>query len=357
MDRNRFTSTVCTLLLLAVPGLAATIQLKNGDRVTGQPYGVTDGKLVLSTDSFGEIQVDLAKVVSIESEEPITVVLASGDTLTGTVTHEGENSIRITSGTGSIVTGMEDVANLAPAPEILAMGDGIEAEIEVLGAEAEENPWSGNIALGFSLFTGNNDRLGFNLTVQAVRETDDDRFQADLLIRYAEDQGARNTNEKIMVFRQDVKMGEEKDWYLFGQLYLENDEFEDLDLRAALSLGAGWVLSKAEGLRQCPALRNASVLPEPLGLRRGPGPLLPRDRAAALREPEPEDHLRGQVQLEPGARHLPERHQAPHRDRLQLLAGCRGITPRRLPPRPPRHPTSTLRKVCFCRFRREPCDW
>ena len=37
-------------------------------------------------------------------------VLASGDTLTGKVTREGENSIRITSGTDSIVTGMEDGA-------------------------------------------------------------------------------------------------------------------------------------------------------------------------------------------------------------------------------------------------------
>jgi hypothetical protein len=66
---------------LALTGRAAAdeILFLNGDRLSGKIVGAAAGKLTIKTEGAGEVSVDLAKVKTFSTDEPIT--LRTGDTL------------------------------------------------------------------------------------------------------------------------------------------------------------------------------------------------------------------------------------------------------------------------------------
>ena len=70
----------CLVLSLALAGhaIADEILLLNGDRLTGTIVGAAGGKLTIKTEAAGDVTVDLAKVKSFSTTEP--VVLKTGDT-------------------------------------------------------------------------------------------------------------------------------------------------------------------------------------------------------------------------------------------------------------------------------------
>jgi hypothetical protein len=51
--------------------VADQITLKNGDRVTGKFVKTEGGKLVVATDLFGDVSVDLANVSNIATDQPL----------------------------------------------------------------------------------------------------------------------------------------------------------------------------------------------------------------------------------------------------------------------------------------------
>jgi hypothetical protein len=64
-----------SLVLAATPALADEVIFLNGDRLTGRIVSATGGKLILRTDAAGEITIDLSKVKTFSTDEPIMVKL------------------------------------------------------------------------------------------------------------------------------------------------------------------------------------------------------------------------------------------------------------------------------------------
>ena len=52
---------------------ADTVWLKNGDRLTGQIILLDSGKLLLKTDYAGTITLNIHKVATLKSEQPLLV--------------------------------------------------------------------------------------------------------------------------------------------------------------------------------------------------------------------------------------------------------------------------------------------
>ena len=72
-----------------------------------------------------------------------------------------------------------------------------------------------------------------------------------------------------------------KHWFAFGAVDLENDQFQDLDLRFSPAGGVGAHLIKSDRT-QFDALLGASMASRPVGLS---GTLLPGPPAIVVREP------------------------------------------------------------------------
>lgn len=60
-------------VLLSLQAQADTVVLENGDRLTGTVQLMDAGKLVLATDYAGELRIDWAKVVQLETDAPIAL--------------------------------------------------------------------------------------------------------------------------------------------------------------------------------------------------------------------------------------------------------------------------------------------
>src|SRR4029450_6270283 len=71
-------SVLALSLGLAAGAGADEIQFLNGDRLTGKIVSAGGGKLVIKTETAGDVTVDLSKVKTLSTDEPI--VVRSGDT-------------------------------------------------------------------------------------------------------------------------------------------------------------------------------------------------------------------------------------------------------------------------------------
>ncbi|MSO22720.1 MAG: hypothetical protein EXQ58_05580 [Acidobacteria bacterium] len=64
---------------------ADQVNLNNGDRVTGKLIKKDADNLTVKTDLMGEVTIPWKAVVSVSSQDPMTVVLTSGQSLVGPV--------------------------------------------------------------------------------------------------------------------------------------------------------------------------------------------------------------------------------------------------------------------------------
>src|SRR5437762_13930808 len=67
------TFLVGSIVLLVFTSLALSdeIQFINGDRLTGKIKSAADGKILITTDVAGDVTVDMAKVKTFTTTEPI----------------------------------------------------------------------------------------------------------------------------------------------------------------------------------------------------------------------------------------------------------------------------------------------
>jgi putative salt-induced outer membrane protein YdiY len=206
----RIAGIALAVLLLAGTATADIVTLTNGDRLTGEIVSLEDGKLVLRTTYASEVTIDRDQVADIASGEDLAARIAAG---------------------------MAAPAETAGAP--LGAKSAVEKEIE-------DTPWKGKLAIGGLWTEGNTERLGLNVSATVVRETADDKFTAKASYDYAEEDGDKVTDRQAVSLRQDVKFDP---WYVFGILEGMHDEFQDLDIRATLTLGAGRVLADSEDFK------------------------------------------------------------------------------------------------------------
>lgn len=81
-------------LLLGI-AWADEVVMKNGDRVTITIIKQDGKTITVKTDNFGIVTAPWDKVASLQSDQPVNVVLKDGKTLVGTVA-PGEGKVAIT---------------------------------------------------------------------------------------------------------------------------------------------------------------------------------------------------------------------------------------------------------------------
>ena len=69
---------LCCLSVLSWRSVADTLWLDNGDRLTGKVAFLEGGKLVLETDFAGTLSIDVARIPTFNSDEPVLVKLRDG---------------------------------------------------------------------------------------------------------------------------------------------------------------------------------------------------------------------------------------------------------------------------------------
>src|SRR4030095_1845191 len=90
----------------------------NGDRLTGKIVSAAGGKLVLKTDAAGEITIDMSKVKTFSTDEPIRVKVGEQKQVISKVTpgNDGQVQAQIAPGATPQPVAIKDITELNPEP-------------------------------------------------------------------------------------------------------------------------------------------------------------------------------------------------------------------------------------------------
>jgi putative salt-induced outer membrane protein YdiY len=232
------------LILFATVASADIVVLENGDQVSGQILR-TEGKLlVVKNPHIGIVRLPLAAVTNIETGQTYTVVLESGDRVSGEIQGEGGN-LNVTNAEGTVSTPIAGLIGLYPAPRDLAYPDEPPAEPAAVDEAIEQtvsfwDGWVHTAELGLNWQTGNTERLGFVFGWNSDRETEKSKTALRIGIIYTEDDEVRSANNQFLTIQHDIKWGQ---WYFFGLGGLTRDEFKEIDLRAFITPGIGYIVN------------------------------------------------------------------------------------------------------------------
>jgi putative salt-induced outer membrane protein YdiY len=291
---------ITSLLTAARPLQADQITLTDGSRIVGTIDRLAASTLVITTRFAGPLTVDTSQLQGLSSDRPLIITLTDGRTLTGQPLYSPDAGQTILSTTGSTLTitpadihiitpvpqpSATTTATTPPSPETapapaplppaqagataptlqtppLSEADAqTAAEVEQImkiRADADEKIaniltppppappklWALRLELGLAGDTGNNERFAIRGRAQADRTTEINRLKTFIAGDYAEDDGRRSANE--ITAGTDYEHDIAARTFLFLSAQVEQDEFEDLDLRVVGTGGIGYFLIKQE---------------------------------------------------------------------------------------------------------------
>jgi hypothetical protein len=146
----------------ALPLAADTVEIRNGARIVGTITKIDAGVVEMDTDFAGAMKIKQSEVVSLRTDGPIAVRLASGTRFDGRITGGANGAIQIAGADGVISTTVEKVAASWSAGAVDPLVDrhwAYEASVDVAGK------------------TGNSDQLGSAAELRATLKTVQDTLQ------------------------------------------------------------------------------------------------------------------------------------------------------------------------------------
>lgn len=218
---------------------ADQIVMKNGDRVTGSIVKKDAKNLTIKTTHFGVVTLPWDQVATVTADTPITVVLADGKTVEGSLATAGEK-VEVMAGGSKQVVAPSDITALRDAAEQRAY-------------ERLLNPGWGQVwvitgSIGIAGTSGNAKTATFTTPVNAVRATNSDKTTAYFnFIR-----SSATLNGVSAATAQAVRGGWGYNRNLKPRLFVttfndyEYDRFQNLDLRVVLGGGLGYKVWKSE---------------------------------------------------------------------------------------------------------------
>lgn len=216
-------------LAWAVPAMSDTLYLRDGSVIHGSLLTLADDSYRFSTGFAGDLEIPRNEVAGVDTDEPHTVVLADGDEVGVSLRYDEESGRQrlVSERFGSRVLTPEAIAAVrdlgAPDPALVALS---------------KDPWSGRFAFGLAGSSGNSESRSINTRAEALRATNGDRLSLALRVFRQRDDGEKTEDETVAKARLERDFTER--FFLFGETEVENDEFENIDLRFRTTLGPGY---------------------------------------------------------------------------------------------------------------------
>jgi hypothetical protein len=209
-----------SLLFLSVSVAVADdeVKLKNGDRITGTVKDLAGGKLLLETTHSGPLKIDWAQVVSVTTDRPVKVTLATGELLEGKLAPGAEGRLKI-----------ETAGPAAPVEVDLA---------KVSYFNQPPAQWHGTLSAAAKATDGNTRNRSFLISAEGTRETEIDQFLLRAIFHYGEQNKVLTERNSYGIAKYSYKLTPRL--YAYASEELQSDAFKDLRLESITSVGAGY---------------------------------------------------------------------------------------------------------------------
>ena len=223
----------------ALPAIADTITLKNGDHLTGTVTQLAGGKLTVKTTYAGDLTITFDEVSSVKLDKPLVL---------STETKMGKKiDIKKTDITGIERTtdGFVITTASGPAP-VPAAGLGTVRDAAAQAAyEASIHPnfthgWTGTANISVALSSGNSETTTIGTGVIAARPTKTDKTSLYYNTLYTHDGilNATTANQTNAGLRYDHNINPKV--FAFGTGDFSTNALQELNLRTVIGGGFGW---------------------------------------------------------------------------------------------------------------------
>jgi hypothetical protein len=218
---------LCLLSLGTARLLADTIDIKNGARIVGKITKIDGGSVVVSTDFAGTITIKQSEVVSLSTDAPVAIRLASGTRFDGKLTAGSGGVVSIAGIDGTVSTTVDKVAASWAA-------GGVDPLVK--------RDWSYEASVDVSGKTGNREQIGTAGEVRATLKTLQDMLQFYSAYNRQVSDGAKSADQfKAGVDYQNNFKGRYS-WYVRDEGGF--DRVKDIELYNIAAAGMGFDIIK-----------------------------------------------------------------------------------------------------------------
>lgn len=208
------------------------IILINGDRLTGEVVSLVTDTLRLKTDYAGLLNIKRDKIKTLETENPAYLLLESGEVYYAKIQSLGESELHIHSPEiRSIGISLTELLRMSLEPFPPSVADSIPIK-------PRADLWKGFVSILGQAQMGNKETLSYFIKGESKYFTDSMQFTLRGEGRYGERSGEVDTTE--LRGQLNIRKYIIPDGYLFGDILMEHDRFEEIEYRVDSAVGAGY---------------------------------------------------------------------------------------------------------------------
>ena len=217
-------ASLMLLTVSAAAGLAPADQivLKNGDRITGTIQSADEGNLVILSPIAGTITVALSDVKTFSTDGPVKIILDDGTVINQPVTPGADGAFE-TSSKGLLAVQSVPISKIDKInPPPIA--------------------WHGSLGVNASLAQGDTYSEQFGVNAHLVRRGEIDRIEAkgEYLFGKQKVNGVTSTSTDQWYFEPSYNYFVNKELFVLGDVRVEKNRIEHLDIRVTPNVGVGW---------------------------------------------------------------------------------------------------------------------
>jgi putative salt-induced outer membrane protein YdiY len=201
---------------------ADQIVLVNGDRLTGKVVSKSEDTLRYRTEYAGEIKVRWKDVVSITTDEPVTVMSADGELEAVRLERAGAGGAKLVSEGKSRDVPLADLAYINPPPHVAGTGVTYRGRVTVLASASRGNTDDARL-YGEGELRARAKAYSYGIDFQAEQK---------------EESGDTTAQNYWLGGRYNRVIDDQR--FAYARTSLANDEFTDIRLRGTVGAGLGW---------------------------------------------------------------------------------------------------------------------
>lgn len=214
------------------------LQLRNGDRITGEIKSLAYGQLQYSTDDMGTLYIEWDNIVFLKSSQLLQVELLDGARLTG-------QAVEPESRTAGFLVLQEDPGAQPPPPPRQIRMDEI-ARIETLETGTWWERVEGSVSVGYSFAQSTGVEV-MNFRGSLYSRKEQLAWRIDLDSQITDDEDSPSSKRGSLIGELERHHRERN--YLGSNLEFSRNEELGLELRSLLGVSWGRYLSQTQNLR------------------------------------------------------------------------------------------------------------